>query len=176
MDYYDDDLFDELSDELAHLPIDGQLAAVLEHITNPSLRHRRTAVKLLSLLSGALSKSTAATLLGMLEQSADAAQNEWGVRSSLKERIAALIDVPLPTFIHIVIGGIMLFTHAAVKRFSDATLLMQCIDDLVRAARQPPKHAPRCAPPRTTAHHRGERSADPSRCGGAEAAGDALLE
>ena len=36
----------------------------------------------------------------------------------------------MPEYIHIVIGGIMLFTAAAVRRFLDSTLLMQCIDDL----------------------------------------------
>lgn len=55
---------------------------------------------------------------------------DWGVRRALKERIATVLDVPLPDFIHIFIGGIMLFTSAAVRRFSDATMLMQCIDDL----------------------------------------------
>ena len=39
-----------------------------------------------------------------------------------------LPGLQIPDFIHIVIGGIMLFTAEAVKRFSDATLLMQCID------------------------------------------------
>ena len=56
---------------------------------------------------------------------------DWGVKASLKEKIAtAISDVTLPQFIHIVIGGIMLFTSAAVKQFSDATMLMRCIDDL----------------------------------------------
>jgi hypothetical protein len=30
---------------------------------------------------------------------------DWGVRRALKERIATVLDVPLPDFIHIVIGG-----------------------------------------------------------------------
>jgi hypothetical protein len=56
---------------------------------------------------------------------------DWGVKRALKARIAdALPGVRLPRFVHIVIGGIMLFTSAAVEAFSDATLLMQCIDDL----------------------------------------------
>ena len=37
------------------------------------------------------------------------------------------LNMQMPDFIHIVIGGIMLFT-AAVP--TDSTLLMQCIDDL----------------------------------------------
>ena len=55
---------------------------------------------------------------------------DWGVRRKHKEMIAATLGVTLPQFLHIVIGGIMLFTHAAVKQFSDATVLMRCIDDL----------------------------------------------
>ena len=56
---------------------------------------------------------------------------EWGVSSDLKKQISSAIsDVKLPQMMHIVIGGIMLFTSAAVKQFSDATVLMQCIDDL----------------------------------------------
>jgi hypothetical protein len=55
---------------------------------------------------------------------------DWGIKASLKKRIAPLVDVPLPDFIHIVIGGIMLFSQAAVRRFSNANTLMQCIDDL----------------------------------------------
>ena len=37
---------------------------------------------------------------------------------------------PDKQLLHIVIGGIMLFTAPAMRRFADATLLMQCIDDL----------------------------------------------
>ena len=56
---------------------------------------------------------------------------EWGVSSDLKKQISSAIsEVKLPQMMHIVIGGIMLFTSAAVKQFSDATVLMQCIDDL----------------------------------------------
>ena len=55
---------------------------------------------------------------------------DWGVKRELKEKIATVLDVALPEYIHIVIGGIMLFSAAAVERFSDANLLMQCIDDL----------------------------------------------
>lgn len=55
---------------------------------------------------------------------------DWGVTGSLKQRIARMLDLALPQLINIVIGGIMLFTRAAVLRFSDAMLLMTCIDDL----------------------------------------------
>ena len=55
---------------------------------------------------------------------------DWGVKRELKEKISMTLNMQMPDFIHIVIGGIMLFTAAAVKRFTDSTLLMQCIDDL----------------------------------------------
>lgn len=55
---------------------------------------------------------------------------DWGVSARLKHRISTTLEVALPRFIHIVIGGIMLFTQAAVRRFADATALLQCIDDL----------------------------------------------
>jgi hypothetical protein len=56
---------------------------------------------------------------------------DWGVKKQLKDRIKKVLPgLQMPDFIHIVIGGIMLFTAEAVRRFSDATLLMQCIDDL----------------------------------------------
>ncbi|KAL1499334.1 hypothetical protein AB1Y20_011541 [Prymnesium parvum] len=56
---------------------------------------------------------------------------DWGVKKQLKERIKRVLPgLHIPDFIHIVIGGIMLFTAEAVRRFSDATTLMQCIDDL----------------------------------------------
>ena len=52
---------------------------------------------------------------------------DWGVKRELKEKISMTLNMQMPDFIHIVIGGIMLFTAAAVKRFTDSTLLMQCI-------------------------------------------------
>ena len=50
---------------------------------------------------------------------------DWGVKRELKEKISEVLGMAVPEYIHIVIGGIMLFTAAAVKRFTDTTLLMQ---------------------------------------------------
>ena len=50
---------------------------------------------------------------------------DWGVKKQLKDRIKKVLPgLQMPDFIHIVIGGIMLFTAEAVRRFSDATLLI----------------------------------------------------
>ena len=55
---------------------------------------------------------------------------DWGVKAKLKSQISATLGMAMPEYIHVVIGGIMLFTAAAVRAFTDSTLLMQCIDDL----------------------------------------------
>ena len=40
---------------------------------------------------------------------------DWGVKGKLKARIAETLGMPMPEYIHVVIGGIMLFTSAAVS-------------------------------------------------------------
>ena len=55
---------------------------------------------------------------------------DWGVRSEVRRQASKLLDHPMPDFIHMVIGGIMLFTSAAVRRFSEPMVVMRCIDDL----------------------------------------------
>ena len=40
---------------------------------------------------------------------------DWGVKADLKAQISAALGMPMPEYIHVVIGGIMLFTAAAVR-------------------------------------------------------------
>jgi len=56
---------------------------------------------------------------------------EWGVPFKVMARAGELLGVTqMPPAVHIVIGGIMLFTAAAVKKFTDAQNVLRCIDDL----------------------------------------------
>lgn len=55
---------------------------------------------------------------------------DWGVRHELKARAAKILSLQMPKFIHIIIGGIMIFTSAAIKLFTESDRVMQCIDDL----------------------------------------------
>jgi hypothetical protein len=46
-------------------------------------------------------------------------------------KAGALLGIdPMPPAVHIVIGGIMLFTAAAVREFADPDNVLRCIDDL----------------------------------------------
>jgi hypothetical protein len=40
---------------------------------------------------------------------------DWGVKGKLKARISETLGMPMPEYIHVVIGGFMLFTAAAVS-------------------------------------------------------------
>ena len=62
---------------------------------------------------------------------------DWAVKGPIKERISRALAVSLPSMIHIVIGGIMLFTLAAVERFTDATTLLQVTGNLRPPGRRP---------------------------------------
>ena len=43
---------------------------------------------------------------------------DWGVKAPLKAQISEVLGMPMPEYIHVVIGGIMLFTAAAVRAFT----------------------------------------------------------
>lgn len=47
---------------------------------------------------------------------------DWGVPEKVRKRIREALPLQVPDFIHVVIGGIMLFTAEAVRRFTDATV------------------------------------------------------
>lgn len=56
---------------------------------------------------------------------------EWGVPAKVMAKAGALLGIdPMPPAVHIVIGGIMLFTAAAVRKFADPDNVLKCIDDL----------------------------------------------
>jgi len=56
---------------------------------------------------------------------------EWGVPAKVMAKAGKLLGVArMPPAVHIVIGGIMLFTAAAARKFTEAQSVMQCIDDL----------------------------------------------
>ena len=56
---------------------------------------------------------------------------DWGLKASVLAKAASLLSIAqMPPAVHLAIGGIMLFTAAAAKRFTDATAVMRCTDDL----------------------------------------------
>ena len=73
---------------------------------------------------------------------------DWGVKADVMKQAGDLLGVPkMPPAVHIVIGGIMLFSSAAARRFTDANQVMPRVDD---SSPTPPRgHLPDDTSPRT---------------------------